>query len=165
MLVCGTTDQLTVTVPPGMAGTQVQVKVATVESVLDPAGRVSNSATYTYVPSAPSAPTGVNATTKPGTAGVEWGVPASDGGSAVTAYTVTASSPGLPSVRKAVTSAARSASYVDLQAGAPWSFAVRAISEKGAGLAGVSNAVTPALGDDGYVVETTDGAVLGFGDV
>jgi hypothetical protein len=136
-----------------------------VETVFDPAGRASNSTTYTYTPSAPSAPTGVKATTKPGTATVEWGRPASDGGSAVTAYTVTALSPGLPGVRKTVKSGARSTTYADLQAGAPWSFAVRAVSKKGAGLAGLSSAVVPALGDDGYLVETTDGAVLGFGDV
>ena len=165
LLACGTTDQLTVTAPPGIAGTEVPVRVVTAESLLDPAGRASNFATYAYAPSAPSAPTGVKATTQPGTAAVKWGKPASDGGSAVTGYTVTASSPGLPSVRKAVLSTARSAFYDDLQAGAPWSFAVRAISAKGAGLAGVSNAVTPGLGGDGYLVETTDGAVLGFGDV
>jgi len=165
LLACGATGQVTVTAPPGVAGTEVPVEVATVETVFDPAGRASNSTTYTYTSSAPSAPTGVKATTKPGTASVEWGRPASDGGSAVTAYTVTASSPGLAGVRKTVRSGARSTSYADLQAGAPWSFAVRAVSNKGAGLAGLSSAVTPALGDDGYLVETTGGAVLGFGDV
>ena len=80
-------------------------------------------------------------------------------------YTVTASSPGLPSVRKALTSAARSSTFSDLQAGAPWTFAVRAISAQGEGLAGLSNEVTPALGDDGYLVESAGGAVLGFGDL
>ena len=165
LLACGTTDQVVVAAPPGVAGTKVPVRVTTVESVLDPEGLPSNSAAYTYTPSAPSAPTGVKATTKPGSAMVKWGAPASDGGSAVTGYTVTASSPGLPGVRKVVTSAARSTTYADLQAGAPWTFAVRAISKNGTGLAGLSDAVTPALGDDGYVVETTDGAVLGFGDL
>ena len=39
LLRCGTTDQLAVTAPPGVAGTNVAVRVATVESVLDPSGR------------------------------------------------------------------------------------------------------------------------------
>ena len=165
LLTCGTTNQVVVLAPPGQAGTKVSVRVATVESLLDPAGRLSNSILYTYTPSAPSPPTEVTATTRPGTATVKWVAPAINGGSPVTGYTVSASSPGLPSVGEAVKSTARSLTYADLQAGATWTFSVRAISNKGAGLPGVSNPVTPVLGDDGYLVETPDGAVLGFGDI
>ncbi len=165
LLTCGTTNQIVVLAPPGQVGTKVPVRVATVESILDRSGRVSNSILYAYTPSAPSAPREVMATTKPGTATVKWVAPASNGGSPVTGYTVSASSRGLPSVGEAVKSTARNLILADLQAGAPWTFTVRAISKKGAGLPGVSNEVTPVLGDNGYLVETPDGAVLGFGDV
>ena len=50
LLGCGTTNQLVVTAPPGVAGSVVSVRVATVESALDPKGKASNSLSYTYAP-------------------------------------------------------------------------------------------------------------------
>ena len=96
---------------------------------------------------------------------VKWPPPTSDGGSPVTGYIVTASSPGLASTRELAGPTASKAVFTDLQAGAPCTFSVRAISKLGVGLSGLSTPVLPALGDNGYLVETTDGAVLGFGDV
>jgi hypothetical protein len=165
LLACGTTNQVIVAAPPGMAGTKVPVEVATVESFFDPAGRASNPIAYTYTPSSPSPPTRVTVTAGAGSATVKWQPPASDGGSAVTGYTVTASSPGLVSVRNLGGAATRQMTFTDLQAGAPWTFSVRAVSDKGIGLRALSNSVAPGLGDDGYLVETRSGAVLGFGDV
>ena len=136
------------------------------ESYFDKAGQPSNSVTYTYLPSAPSAPVSVQATPGNGSATVRWQVPQSDGGSPITGYTVDpASSPGQPSVRETASATKRSLSFTDLQAGAPWTFSVRAVSKKGVGLNGLTTPVVPGLGADGYLIETTTGAVLGFGDI
>lgn len=94
LLACGTTNEVAVVVPPGKAGTTVAVKVATVESYFDRAGQASNSLRYAYTPSAPSAPVGVTASPRQGSVTVKWQTPTSDGGSPITGYIVTASSPG-----------------------------------------------------------------------
>ena len=165
VLTCGTTNQVVVVAPPGVAGTKVSVRVVTLESLLDPAGQASNQIPYTYTPSAPSPPTTVTVTTGASSTTVHWRPPASDGGSAVTGYSVTASSPGLAGVRQLGGAATRSMTFTDLQAGTFWTFNVRAVSSKGIGPSAVSSPVAPPLGDDGYLVETQSGAVLGFGDV
>ena len=165
LLTCGTTNQVVVTAPPGKAGAKVPVRLATVESFFNPTGKTSNSISYTYSPSVPSGPTSVTAMQKNGGASVSWGAPASDGGSPVTGYIVTASSPGLPSERGLGGAATRHMTFNDLQAGATWTFSVKATSKLGVGLRGVSGTVVPGLGADGYLVETQDGSVLGYGDV
>jgi hypothetical protein len=165
LLYCGTTNEAVITVPPGVAGTTVSVRIATAESFLDPEGQASNPIAYSYTPSAPSPPNKVTATPGAGRVTVRWSPPMSDGGSPVTGYAVTASSPGLVSVRELEGQSARKAIFTNLQAGAFWTFSVRAVSDKGIGLRSLSSPVAPGLGDDGYLVETQSGAVLGFGDV
>ena len=56
LLTCGSTDQVEVVAPPGVAGTTVGVRVATVESFFTEKGNASNSLAYSYTPSAPSQP-------------------------------------------------------------------------------------------------------------
>ncbi|MGD1011252.1 MAG: protease pro-enzyme activation domain-containing protein [Acidimicrobiales bacterium] len=164
LLTCGTTNQVVAQVPPGPAGKKVKITVQTVESIFSPTGKTSNSVEYTYRDSVPSAPV-VTATALTGKALVTWTAPAADGGSPITSYTVRASSPGRLGVGESFKPSQRSAVFSDLQAGAPWTFTVKAISKLGLGLPGVSNAVTPVLGDDGYLIEAPDGATFGFGDI
>jgi hypothetical protein len=165
LLACGTTNQVVVTAPPGKAGTTVGLRIATVESYFDHDGTASNAVSYTYTPSSPSAPVTTTATPKAGGASLRWGTPLSDGGSPITGYIVTATSPGFASLRDVVGAKTRSLAFPALQAGVAWTFTVRATSAKGVGLRAVTNSVVPDLGDNGYFVETQSGAVLGFGDV
>lgn len=165
LLSCGTTDEVVVVAPTGTAGKSVPVRIATVESLFDPKGKASNSISYTYNPSAPSAPDSAAAEPSATGVGVKWSPPTSDGGSAVTGYLVTASSPGLASTRELAAATSRKVEFTDLQAGATWTFAVRATSKIGVGLRTLTDPVLPALGDNGYFIETRDGAVLGFGDL
>jgi hypothetical protein len=109
-----------------------------------PPSAASNSATPT-AGTVPGAPTGAAASVAPGAtqATVTFSVPASDGGSPITGYTVTSSPAGGTDINAGSTSLSHT--VTGLAFGTAYTFTVKATNSVGAGPAsGASNAVTPA---------------------
>ncbi|MBI4338494.1 MAG: S8 family serine peptidase [Chloroflexi bacterium] len=93
------------------------------------------------VPTVPGAPTGVTATAGDAQATVSWNAPASDGGSAITAYTIT-SAPA--TTEKLVSGAQTAVVFTGLINGTSYTFTVKATNAVGTGPASApSNAVVP----------------------
>ncbi|HXZ82855.1 MAG TPA: IPT/TIG domain-containing protein [Acidimicrobiales bacterium] len=78
--------------PPGTAGARVSVTTL----VSGRRGASLKGATYRFVPSAPSPPRSVGMVRHGAVVILRWSIPASDGGSPITSYTVAASTVGLP---------------------------------------------------------------------
>ena len=95
-------------------------------------------------PAAPAAPTGVAADAADNTARVTWSVPAADGDSPITGYTVTPFVEGAPQAPVQAGASATSATVPDLTNGTAYRFRVTARNAVGVGAASAdSNAVTP----------------------
>lgn len=93
------------------------------------------------VPGAPGAPTAVNATADDGRATVSWTPPSSNGGSAITGYTVTSAPDG---ITKSVDGSTTTATLTGLTDGTGYTFTVTATNATGTGPSSApSNAVTP----------------------
>jgi hypothetical protein len=98
-------------------------------------------------PSVPGAPTGVSATAGNGSATVNWTAPSSNGGSAITSYTVTPYIGSTAQTPVTVTGSppATSTTVTGLANGTSYTFTVSATNANGTGPASApSNAVTPA---------------------
>jgi hypothetical protein len=108
---------------------------------IDPTGATVGEAELYTPAGVPAAPTTVSASAGDGSALVTFAPPASDGGTPITGYTVTASTG-----QTATTPDPRTfATVTGLANGTPVTFTVRAINAQGAGPASApSNAVTPA---------------------
>lgn len=97
--------------------------------------------TWSVTATRPGAPQEVTATRGHESATVAWAVPASDGDSPVTSYTVT-STPGAHTVT--VTASVLQATVPGLTNGTSYSFTVKALNEVGSGAGATSNSVIPA---------------------
>jgi Fibronectin type III domain/IPT/TIG domain len=140
LLDCGQTGEVLATAPPGKVG-KVKVTIVTAESYFT--GASSNSVTYTYRASTPSAPRDVSAKAGRGRATVTWKAPAQDGGHPVTGYIVKATAKGQKTKTVSVSAGTRRHVFTGLKAHIAWTFKVQAKNRLGTGLAGTSNTVKP----------------------
>ncbi len=113
----------------------------------------SSSPSSAVVPSTtPGAPTGVSATPSNGSAGVSWSAPGSDGGSAITAYTVTATdstTSGNGGETCSWSTGPRTCTVSSLTNGDSYTFTVTATNSDGTGNpSSPSSAVVPATVPD-----------------
>ncbi|MBF0516432.1 MAG: fibronectin type III domain-containing protein [Nitrospirae bacterium] len=117
-----------------------------------PASSASNS--VTPVAAAPGAPTGVTATAGNAQAIVSFTAPASNGGSAITGYTVTSSPGGITA-----TGTSSPITVTNLTNGTAYTFTVKAINSAGAGAASsASNSVSPSAANSALNVAIAGGA-------
>ena len=156
----GSTAQTPVTVsgsPPATSttvtgltnGTTYTFTVSATNSVGNgPASSPSNAVTPS-APAVPGAPTGVSATAGNGSAAVSWTAPSSNGGGAITSYTVTpyVGSTAQTPVTVSGSPPATSTTVTGLTNGTTYTFTVSATNSVGNGPASSpSNAVTPTSG-------------------
>ena len=111
-------------------------------SALNSAGRGPESASVFGTPfTFPDAPASVQAKAADGGAQVNWTPPASNGGQAITSYTITAAPGG---AKVSVGAGVAQSGFPGLTNGTSYTFAVRAANSAGAGPAANSNSVTPS---------------------
>jgi hypothetical protein len=124
----------------------------------------SNSVTP-QAPTVPGAPTNVSATPGDTSASVSWTAPASNGGSPITSYTVTAFAGGAPTGITVTTGSGTTGVVFGLTDGVPYTFSVHATNAIGNGPESAqSAAVTPAGGPDVAITMTGPDSVIAGGN-
>jgi len=122
---------------PGLTnGTAYSIRVAAVNSIGQGAYSTAVSVTPAIVP---DAPTGLSATRGNAQVSLAWTAPASNGGAAITSYTITYSGGTVTT-----NSSATSATVTGLTNGTLYSFTVAATNSAGTGAASTSASATPA---------------------
>jgi hypothetical protein len=158
---------LTVTAPPAPSNAKaVDITVTTSAGT----STTSGADIFTYIPTAPGAPTGVRATAAgSSSASVSWSPPATDGGSAITGYAITALRNGNPTGIPTRVGLVTSAIITDLTPGDVYSFTVTALTAIGSTASAASNLVTlpsslPFTEGLGYWMAGSTGTVYAYGD-
>ena len=124
---CTTTGDLTCTVTDLTNGTPYTFTVTATNDVGTSEPSEPSAPVTPMIPVAPLAPTGVVGVAGDGEVAVSWTAPASDGGSAITGYTVTAS----PDGATCTTTGALTCTVTDLTNGTPYTFTVTATNDVG----------------------------------
>ena len=133
-----TTTGLSCTVTGLTNGTSYTLTVTARNSV-GTSGGASTSVTPVATTTAPGAPTNVTGTAGNASATINWVAPASNGGSAITGYTVTASSGG----RTCTTTGALTCTVTGLTNGTSYTFTVKATNAVGSSVASAAVTVKP----------------------
>ncbi|MEA2635502.1 MAG: hypothetical protein QOH92_2269 [Chloroflexota bacterium] len=129
---------LTTTVTGLTNGTTYTFQVTATNGVATGPAATSNGVTPT---GPPTAPTNVTATSANASANVSWGQPASNGGLAITGYTVTPVTGGNAGTPVSVGATTYSTTVSNLTNGATYTFQVTATNSSGTGPYAVSNAI------------------------
>ncbi len=166
LLDCGSTTQVLVAAPPGVAGSTVHVSVMTIEGEVTGSGWSSTRATFTYMKSTPGRVSALRASWRGDAAVLFWKPPACNGGSGVTGYVVTAYPvSGRNEVSARVGAKARSATLAPLQAGVTYRLAVHAVNARGVGLYTGARTMTARTGNHGYLLASSKGGIVGLGSL